>query len=115
MVAPSSLVLLLDCGMPLACVAMGGCGLPGTEWASTLPLGTADPLQSVTLPVRDPYRAWADEGDANNVAATTAVTDQAAKRACCETCIIHLSNKLPLGELYLIRAATLGQSQKLGG
>ena len=35
MVAPSSLVLLLDCGMPLACVTMERCGLPDSECAST--------------------------------------------------------------------------------
>src|SRR5262245_47153276 len=34
-VAPSSLVLLLDWGMPLACVTMDRCGLPESECAST--------------------------------------------------------------------------------
>src|SRR5438105_3171322 len=69
--------------------------------ASTLAPGTAEPLASVTLPVRDPYRTWADAGNAHSASATTAATDKVAKSSCVETRIIHLSTDLTLGGLYL--------------
>src|SRR5215472_19314047 len=48
MVAPSSFVLLLDCGIPLACVTIDRCGLPESECAST----------GGVKPGRILYRTW---------------------------------------------------------